>query len=190
MVIETFNHRKFTMKTKPSPATAASIPRASVLECVRVLAQSKTRRNFVASLLFLTAAIIAHAQTYSIDWFTVDGGGGTSTGGVYQVSGTIGQPDAGRMSGGNYSVDGGFWGIIAAVQTPGAPLLSIARTTTNTVAVSWPSPSTDFTLQQNTNGVATANWSNAPGTIQDNGMTKTLIVNPPAGNRFYRLFKP
>jgi hypothetical protein len=33
------------------------------------------------------------------------------------------------------------------------------------------------------------NWSNAPGTIQDDGTTKTLIVNPPAGNRFYRLFR-
>ena len=38
----------------------------------------------------------ALAQTYSIDWYTIDGGGGTSTGGVYSVSGTIGQPDAGR----------------------------------------------------------------------------------------------
>ena len=35
------------------------------------------------------------AQSYQIDWFTIDGGGGTSTGGVYSVSGTIGQPDAG-----------------------------------------------------------------------------------------------
>src|SRR6266487_2900088 len=72
-----------------------------------------------------------NAQSYSIDWFTVDGGGGTSTGGVYSVSGTIGQPDAGKMSGGNFTVDGGFWGITAAVLTPGAPLLTITRTTTN-----------------------------------------------------------
>jgi len=63
----------------------------------------------------------AQAQTYSIDWYTIDGGGGTSTGGVYAVSGTIGQPDAGGpMTGGNYSLTGGFWSLIAAVQT-GAP---------------------------------------------------------------------
>ena len=131
----------------------------------------------------------ARAQTFTIDWFTVDGGGGTSTGGFFSVSGTIGQPDAGHMSGGNYSLDGGFWGIIAAVQTPGAPLLNITRTTTNSVAVSWPSPSTGFVLQQNTNGVSSVNWSNAPGTILDDGTTRTLIVNPPTGNRFYRLKK-
>jgi hypothetical protein len=91
------------------------------------------------------------------------------------------------MSGGNFRIDGGFWGIIAAVQTPGAPLLTITRTTTNTLAVSWPSPSTGFTLQQNANGVASVNWSNVTATIQDDGTTKTLIVNAPTGNRFYRL---
>lgn len=140
-----------------------------------------------AIILTVLSFAILHAESYSIDWFTIDGGGGTRTGGVYSVSGTIGQPDSAKMSGGNYAIDGGFWGIVAAVQTPGAPLLTIFRTSTNTVAVSWPSPSTGWTLQQNTNGVATVNWSNAPGTIQNDGMTKTLIVNPPAGNRFYRL---
>jgi hypothetical protein len=151
--------------------------------------------NSIANLLigFVFASVLASsvlAQSYSIDWSTIDGGGGTSTGGVYSVSGTIGQPDAGRMSGGNFTVDGGFWGIIAAVQTPGAPLLSIARTTTDTVAVSWPSPSTGFTLQQNTNSVSSANWTNVLTTPLDDGTTKTVIVNPPTGNRFYRLFKP
>ena len=136
-------------------------------------------------------ASVSHAQSFSIDWFTIDGGGGTSTGGVYSVSGTIGQPDAGpTMSGGNYSVDGGFWGLIVALQTPGAPLLTIRLTITNTVAISWPSTSTGFVLQQNSNSVASVNWSNVVTTPLDDGMTKTVVVNPPAGNRFYRLFKP
>jgi hypothetical protein len=143
----------------------------------------------VGALAYAAATGLAPAQAYSIDWYTIDGGGGTSTGGVYSVTGTIGQPDAGAvMSGGNYTLQGGFWAI-QAVQTPGAPLLSIARTTTNTVVVFWPSPSTGWTLQQNTNSISSVNWSNTPGTIQDNGTTKTLIVNPPTGNRFYRLWK-
>jgi hypothetical protein len=153
------------------------------------LAHPKTRR-LCFCFLFSALCFAAHAQ-YSIDWHTIDGGGGTSTGGVYSVSGTIGQHDAGAtMSGGNYTIDGGFWGLIAAVQTPGAPLLTIARTTTNTVAVFWPSPSTGFTLQQNTNNVNSVNWSDVLTTPSDNGTTKTVIVNPPTGNRFYRLFKP
>ena len=135
----------------------------------------------------LTRATLA--QSISIDWFTIDGGGGTSTGGVYQVSGTIGQPDAGpTMSGGNYSVDGGFWSIIAAVQTPGAPLLSITRSNSN-VMVFWPATSTGFALQQNPN-LNTTNWVTPSETVTNNGTINFIIVNPPTGNRFYRLFKP
>src|ERR1017187_4895147 len=77
--------------------------------------------------IFLHSSICLRAfgQEYSIDWYKVSSGGGTSTGGVYSVSGTIGQPDAsGAISGGNYSLTGGFWALYA-VQTPGAPLLTI-----------------------------------------------------------------
>jgi hypothetical protein len=71
-----------------------------------------------------------------------------------------------------------------------APSLNIRLTTTNTLAVVWPSPSTGFTLQQNTNGVATANWSNVTDLIQDDGTNRTLITSPTADKLFYRLFKP
>jgi len=58
----------------------------------------------------LLPSVILHAQSYSIDWYKIGGGGGTSTNGQYSLSGTIGQHDAGGpMSGGNYSVTGGFW---------------------------------------------------------------------------------
>ena len=79
------------------------------------------------------------AQQYAVDWHTI-GGGGASTGAVYQVNGTIGQADAGNMSGGPFSLSGGFWGIIGAVQTSGSPPLAILNTGTNAVLVSWPSP--------------------------------------------------
>jgi hypothetical protein len=141
----------------------------------------------LTGLLWLPVA--GHAQSYSIDWFTIDGGGGTSTGGVYAVSGTIGQPDAGSaMSGGNYSLTGGFWSLLA-VQTIGAPMLSIQFTSTNTALISWPSPSSGFSLQQNFN-VNTTNWVAPAEAITDHGTNKFIIVNPPAGKQFYRLFKP
>src|SRR6266446_6003750 len=113
----------------------------------------------------------ASAQSYSIDWFTIDGGGGTSTGGVYTVSGTIGQPDAGHMSGGNFTIDGGFWGIIAAIQTPGSPLLRVVLTSTNTVIVAWPVASTGFSLQENAS-LGTTNWSNVTNTVSVVGPEK------------------
>jgi hypothetical protein len=56
-------------------------------QSARGLAQSKTLRIFGALLTFLAITISVHAQSYSINWFKVAGGGGTSTGGTYQVSG-------------------------------------------------------------------------------------------------------
>ena len=147
--------------------------------------------HLAAALALATAALSARAQSYSIDWYTIDGGGGTSTGGVYTVSGTIGQPDAGHMSGGNYTIDGGFWGIIAAIQTPGAPTLRVVRTTTNTVVLAWPAPSAGFNLQQNAAVNNAATWggvSNFSSNIV--GSEIQVIVSPPVGNRFYRLKSP
>lgn len=161
----------------------------SAIQSPKLIWKQTTLRWSPPCVLLLALCCQAFGQ-YSIDWSTIDGGGGTSTGGVYSVSGTIGQPDAGTMSGGNYTLQGGFWGIIAAVQTPEAPFLAVFRTTTNTVAVTWPSPSTGWTLQQNASSISSVNWSNVTGGITEDGTTKTLIVNPPAGNRFYRLFKP
>jgi hypothetical protein len=67
-------------------------------------------------LLFIAGALIGVGSAsalagYSLDWWTVDGGGTTSsTGGNYSLGGSIGQPDAGTSSGGTYTLDGGFWG--------------------------------------------------------------------------------
>ncbi len=66
----------------------------------------------------LPAAAQQPEQTYTLDWWTVDGGGATfSTGGGYSLGGTAGQPDAGVLQGGGYTLGGGFWrgGVLAAV---------------------------------------------------------------------------
>jgi len=108
---------------------------------------------------------------------------------VASVSGTIGQPDAGpAMTGGPYGLVGAFWARISAVPTPGTPTLTITITTTNTAMISWPSPSTGWNLQQNTD-LTTANWGASPAPT-DNGTIKYIIVNPPTGNLFFRLKQP
>lgn len=142
-------------------------------------------KKITYSFAWLFPALLL-AQTYSIDWHTIDGGGGTSTGGVYSVSGTIGQPDAGGpMTGGNYSVTGGFWSLYA-VQTPGAPALRIFLTTTNTAIVAWPAASTGWTLQSNTNPAST-NWVNVTNAIAVVASENQVTIAPAAGNRFFRL---
>lgn len=46
---------------------------------------------------------------YSISWWTVDGGGGSSSNSTYSISGTVGQPDAGQAASASYTVYSGFW---------------------------------------------------------------------------------
>jgi len=50
-----------------------------------------------------------YGDSFEIRRATVDGGGGRSSGGVFILTATIGQPDAGAMQGGSYSLAGGFW---------------------------------------------------------------------------------
>ena len=143
---------------------------------------------FFSTLCFWLLAFTAGAQTYSIDWYKVAGGGGTSTGGTYQVSGTIGQPDAGAaMTGGNYSLTGGFWSLISVVQTPGAPTLKITHAGNN-VTVSWVYPSTGWTLQQNPS-LTGGSWTVSPGVTND-GVNNSLTLTSPPGNLFFRLSHP
>jgi len=53
----------------------------------------------------------AAAKDFALDWWTADGGGDMwTTGGDFELSGTIGQPDAGVvMTGGDFELVGGFW---------------------------------------------------------------------------------
>jgi len=125
------------------------------------------------------------AQSYSINWFTVDGGGGTSTGGVYSVSGTIGQPDAGGpMTNGQYSVTGGFWALPSAIQVGGAPTLTIVPATTGNATISWTPNTPGFVLQE-TLSLSPTNWVNSAS-----GAANPIVVPAVVPTKFYRLFKP
>jgi hypothetical protein len=160
------------------------------LQSARGLAHSKTWRIKLAVICILTSALCLPALgQYSIDWFTVDGGGGTSTGGVYSVSGTIGQPDAGGpMTNGQYSITGGFWSLIAVVQMPGLPNLSITQSG-NSVIVSWPNTGS-YTLQQNTNLATPGGWSTSGYSISTSNGTNSITIASPTGNLFFRLSHP
>jgi hypothetical protein len=166
----------------PTPAKAACAPTPHP-------PHSKTWRIFGAWLTFLALTISVRAQSYSIDWSKIGGGGGTGTSAVYSVTGTIGQADAGHCASASYTLDGGFWGIIAAVQTPGAPYLWVMRTTTNTVCVWWAVCDPAWTLQTCTD-LASSGGSWASCSYQTNGANCYYVEAPPAGSKFYRLRKP
>ena len=70
-----------------------------------------------AILILFTAWLLTAANgtwaasggVYDLSWFSIDGGGGTSSSSSTTLNGTIGQPDAGVLSGGEYQLAGGFW---------------------------------------------------------------------------------
>jgi hypothetical protein len=136
-------------------------------------------------ILHSSLCLRASGQSYSVDWSKVSGGGDMSTGGVYSVSGTVGQPDAsGLMTGGNYSVPGGFWSLISVVSTPGAPRLATSHSG-GTVTVYWQNVS-GWSLQQNNSITAPAGWTASSGVTTANG-TNYLNLTSPTGRLFFRL---
>lgn len=150
----------------------------------------KTKLIFLG-ILPLVLCLRASAQDYRIDWFRVAGGGGISSGGGYTLEGTIGQHDAGTLSGGGYTLRGGFWGVVGAVQTPGAPSLSVTRTSTNTVVVYWPLPADGWKLHATTSLVTGGGgWTEIPPPYVTNGSNLQFTELAPTGNKFFRLHKP
>jgi hypothetical protein len=145
----------------------------------------KTQFALAAAIFIGCHWLQAIAQNYSIDWYKIADGGGTSAGGPYSVSGTIGQHDAGgQMVGANYSLTGGFWSLIAAVPAPGLPSLTISQSA-NTVTISWPATGS-YILLQNAN-LATGNWTTNTAPVSMANGTNSITISPPVGNLFFRL---
>jgi len=64
----------------------------------------------LVALLLGAMPVAQSGDGYDLSWNTIDGGGCTfSSGGGYVLGGTIGQPDARVLTGGNYTLGAGFW---------------------------------------------------------------------------------
>jgi len=142
----------------------------------------KTHRSLLVAMLslaiFFCCAASCFAQNYRIDWFTIDGGGGTSAGGQYTLSGTIGQSDAGELTGGNYVLEGGFWGELF-LQTI-APRLYIERSGPN-VIISWSPDTPGFYLQESPI-IGPASWGNSAS-----GSSNPAMLPAAGASRFFQL---
>ena len=69
----------------------------------------KNKNHSLVIIIILPLLCSVGYADYTIDWHTIDSGGGTSCGGSYQLTGAITQLDAGYHSGGAYELLGGFW---------------------------------------------------------------------------------
>ena len=145
---------------------------------------TKLTKSLLAGAALLCALRMIAQSSYSINWHTIAGGGGTSTGAVYSVSGTIGQPAAGGpLTNGQYSVTGGFWVLPTAVQVTGAPVLTIVPAGPGQATISWTPATPGFVLQE-TWSLAPANWTNSLS-----GPGNPIVVPATSPMKFYRLKK-
>ena len=140
-------------------------------------------------LLFLLSIFSETGSAqYAIPSWTVDGGGGTSTGGRYAISGAIGQPDAGVLNGGPYNLIGGYWTFPPA-QPPSPPLLGV-ELQGDAVRVFWPLPATGFVLDHTAQLGADIQWTPVPFPYQTNATHIFITVPSPSASGFYRLSRP
>ncbi len=99
---------------------------------------------------------VALAQTggpYDLSWHNI-GPGGSASGGSYSLNASIGQPDAAAMSGGSYTLTGGF--------LPGGPTCTLAGdldgdgqvtvVDIQMIAAAWPLAAASFPYDQNGDG--------------------------------------
>ncbi len=88
------------------------------------------------------------------------------------------------MSGGAFVMEGGFWVLPVAVQSPGAPTLTILSSGVGQATISWTPNTVGFVLQESSS-FSPANWTNSPS-----GSTNPIVVPVTLPARFYRLFQP
>ncbi len=143
------------------------------------------RTSACALALGLAAGFRVLAQTsgLSVAPASIDGGGGLSSAGTYTLAGTAGQPDAGSLSGGKYTLDGGLWpGLLTRVVIVDGPTLQIVSSEA-VVTVSWTPAIAGFVLQEA--DAPEGAWRNAPS-----GTQNPVTLPAAAETLFLRLVRP
>ncbi len=132
---------------------------------------SLMRQMIVVALMPWTFARGQAADAFRLDWISIDAGGGTARGGTFELNATLGQPDAGEVSGGSFTLKAGFWPGPAAVPVVAKPVLSAGRIGESLV-LAWPMAAGAFTLERSRDLADPSTW-------------QILPVNPqPVGNEF------
>jgi len=141
----------------------------------------------IGAILLAAGASPAQSNNWSLTRASLVGGGGICTNGPIILLAVVGQPAGGPLTGGSYSLVAGALAQLAVVQTPGAPLLTIARSGTN-IMLSWSGPATGYSLQESRDLMSGA-WADINIAPVDNGDTRSVSLPNTSGIRFFRLKK-
>lgn len=160
--------------------------------CLTKLIPMKRLRIVLCAACLLGPRLLG-AQDFGMDWFAVAAGGGESSGGDFELSATVGQPDAGEALGGDFAITGGFWSIVSVVDTPAAISLNVSLAD-GSVIISWlESGSAGLALEETAtllNPSLNTAWNAVNVTPQASNGMRSVRLPLTAGNHFYRLHKP
>ncbi len=142
---------------------------------------------YSAWILLFTAAMPARAtDSFSIDWFTIDGGGALMSGGDFTLNGTTGQTDAGvvTLASGEQFLKGGFWAFDFSAIGGITPTLQIQLGSLSELTVSWYPDTPGFRLQQSLT-LMPDSWTTL-SSLPDNPAVLPISTD----RQFFRLLKP
>ncbi len=141
---------------------------------------------FPLGLAFL-GSCAAFAGDLSVNNLRISPGGGTSSGGSYQLTTRLGQPTRLALGGGSFRLNTSI-SSLTVIQTPGAPVLDLKVIGPNLV-LSWAVPATVYRLQMNSDLAQTNAWTPVIQTPLTNQGIVSVSLPAPAGNRFFRLHR-
>jgi hypothetical protein len=138
-----------------------------------------------------TAVLVA--DDFGIDWFDLASGGSPSQGGDFELTASLGQPTAGILQGGDFSIVEGFWSIATVVEGPIALAVHLDRGASELV-LSWPIEGSAGLSLEETGALAltaaNSTWNAVPVSPQASNGTNVVHLPLTAGGRFFRLHKP
>jgi hypothetical protein len=173
-----------TMKTRrliPASLTGELNPDNSFAQArrkgSRVLAGCAVLPALFCLSLFVAANVHAQDEEFSIQFATVGGGGSAGSSEEFSLNAGVGQWEAGTSSSDEFSTEGGFWNIVAALQPP---ILTIVPAGPGQVTIFW-TPELDYVLQE-TSSLSQPGWTDSPS-----GGTNYVTISITDSVKFYRL---
>ena len=145
------------------------------------------RRILIPLGIFLIGSGVTFAGDLSVNNLRISPGGGTSSGGNFRLTTTLGQPTRLTLGGGSFRLNTSI-SSLTVIQTPGAPLLDLKIFGPNLV-LSWALPTTEYRLQMNADLALTNAWTPVIQAPLTNQGIVSVSLPAPAGNRFFRLHR-
>ena len=131
----------------------------------------------IGCMLFgLGWGLVVSTGDYSISWFTVDGGGGTSSGGGYEAIGSFGQLDTGSANGGPYALTSGFWAVVLVTETATATSTATPTGTPSPTGIPSPTPTTKETAVPTHTPTTTATNTTTPSLTETQSPTPAMTA--------------